>query len=109
MEDRLGWVVDDLRRVGDGLQQTIDATAAQSYEAGTPDGVVRVRVNGRCRLTSLDLDPSLLRQDPGTLDALLTTTLNVALAQARAGTREALMDALPPSLRSGIDQTEAGR
>lgn len=115
MGDQVAWIVDDLRRTGEQLRQAVDGVAARTYEAASPDGTVRVGVNGRCRITSLELDPSLMRKDPDALDALLAATLNTALARARASAQEALTAALPPGMRSGIGEMldearrEAGR
>lgn len=115
MSNKLTWMVEDLRRTSEQLQQAIDAAAERSYETASSDGTVRVKVNGRCRLTSVELSPHVRGQDPDTLDAVLTATLNEALRQARSGAQEALLEALPPSMRSGIEHTvddarrEAGR
>jgi DNA-binding protein YbaB len=105
MSQRLSWVAEDLRRAGDQLRQAVDGAESLSYEATSSDGLVRISVNGRGRVTSLELSPYVLRQDPDTLDAALTATLNDALGQARAGSQQALSEALPPHLRAGIEQT----
>jgi DNA-binding protein YbaB len=105
MSDKLSWLADDLRRTGEQLRQAMDSAAERGYEAASPDGLVRVRVNGRCRVTGVKLSPHVSRQEPDTLDAVLTATLNDALRQARAGTQEALLEGLPARMRAGIEQT----
>jgi DNA-binding protein YbaB len=115
MGDKLNWIADDLRRQADQLGQAVDASNQGSYTAASRDGLVRVTVSGQRRVTSVDISPHALREDPDTLDRLLAGTLNDALAQARAGAQEALLDNLPPELRSSIETTvddarrEAGR
>jgi DNA-binding protein YbaB len=111
--DKLNWLAADLRRTSDEMRRAVDTAATLSYEAASDDGLVRVTVNGRGRVTSLRLSPYVSRSDPDTVDELLTATLNDALAQARSGSQRAVMDALPPAMRVRIGpavddaQTEA--
>jgi DNA-binding protein YbaB len=99
MGDKLNWMADDLRRQADQLRQAVDASGQGSYSAQSQDGLVRVTVNGQRRVTSVDISPHALREDPDTLDRLLAGT------QARAGAQEALLDNLPPQLRDSIETT----
>jgi DNA-binding protein YbaB len=105
MGDKLNWMADDLRRQADQLRQAVDASGQGSYTASSQDGLVRVTVSGGRRVTSVDISPYALREDPDTLDRLLTGTLNDALSQARAGAQEALLDHLPPEMRASIETT----
>jgi DNA-binding protein YbaB len=109
MGDKLNWLADDLRQQADQLRQAVDSSQEGSYSASSPDGLVRVTVSGRRRVTSVDISPHALREDPDTLDRLLTATLNDALSQARSGAQEALLDNLPPawqtSMRTSIETT----
>jgi DNA-binding protein YbaB len=105
MGDKLNWMADDLRRQADQLRQAVDASNQGSYPASSQDGLVRVTVSGQRRVTSVDISPHALREDPDTLDRLLAGTLNDALSQARAGVQEALLDNLPPELRASIETT----
>jgi DNA-binding protein YbaB len=110
MGDQFNWLADDLRRQADQLRQAVDGAAGGSYQAESPDGLVRVTVDGRRRVTSVDISPYALRQDPESLDRLLTATVGDALGQARAGAEQALLDGLPPALRDSIQTTvEDGR
>lgn len=103
MGDKLNWLADDLRRQADQLRQAVDTSDQGSYPASSPDGLVRVTVSGRRRVTAVDISPHALREDPDTLDRLLTATLNDALSRARAGAHEALLDNLPPGWRADIE------
>jgi DNA-binding protein YbaB len=103
MGDKLNLLADDLRRQADQLRQAVDTAAEGTYQAESPDGLVRVTVNGRRRVTAVDISPHALRYDPDTLDGMLTGALGDALGQARSGAQEALLDSLPPGLRGSIE------
>src|SRR2546429_155212 len=85
MGDKLNWMADDLRRQADQLRQAVDASDQGSYPASSQDGLVRVTVSGRRRVTAVDISPHALREDPDPLDRLLARTLNDALSPARPG------------------------
>jgi DNA-binding protein YbaB len=104
MSDKLNWLAADLRQTGGRLRQAVDGAATRRYEAASPDGLVRITVDGRCRVASIQLSPYVSREDPDTLDRMLTTTLNEALDLARSGSREALLAALPVGMRAGIER-----
>jgi DNA-binding protein YbaB len=103
----------DLERTAQELRQAVAEVADATYETSSPDGQVRVTVDGRPRLIALYLDPSALDQGADKLDTLLTTTLNEALAAARSATGQGLLDRLPASLRASIrsivDEPESDR
>ncbi len=99
MDDDFGRIARDLERTGEELRHAVDEAAAGSYQAASPDGLVRVTVDGRPRVSALYVSPYALRQRPEELDGLLTATLNEALDAARTGSQQALLERLPPSLR----------
>ncbi len=98
--DRLRWVAEDLEQSSLRMQRAVDAAQCRSYEASSPDDLVQVTVDGRSRVSAVRLSPRLSRADSEHLDAALTATLNDALDSSRAGSKAALLDALPAGLLS---------
>jgi DNA-binding protein YbaB len=101
--DDIGRVARDLERTAQEMRQAVADVVAVTHETSSPDGQVRVTVDGRPRVIGLYLDPSALDQGADQLDTVLTATLNEALAAAHAATGQALVGRLPPSLRAGIE------
>jgi len=105
---RLRLVADELGGLSSRLHSAADAAQGRNYRVGDPDGLADVVVDGRPRVVGLTLHADALRTAPDELDRLLTGVLNDALTRARAGTREALFDALPDAVRTEAEQAGGG-
>lgn len=103
--DQLRWVADDLAASSARLQRAAESAQAVMYEAASPDGLVEVVADGRNRVTSLTLTAPVSGMAPGELDRILTGALNDALEQARKGSQEALLDALPDRVRRDVEES----
>lgn len=103
--DQLRWVADDLAASSARLQRAAEFAQAVTYEAASPDGLVEVVADGRNRVTSLTLTAPVSGMAPGELDRILTGALNDALEQARKGSQEALLDALPDRVRRDVEES----
>jgi DNA-binding protein YbaB len=103
--DQLRWVADDLAATSARMQRAAEFAQAVTYEAGSPDGLVEVVADGRNRVTALTLTAPVSGMEPDELDRILTGALNDALEQARKGSQEALLDALPDRVRRDVEET----
>ena len=103
--DRMRWMAEDLQESGRRLQDAVDSAQAGSYRAASPDGGIEATADGRGRITGVRLAPGVRREDPDRLGELLTATLNDALRQARHGTQQAMLEALPGALRREVERT----
>jgi DNA-binding protein YbaB len=101
--DGLRWIAEDLDESGRRLQRAVERAQDATYPATSPDGGIEVTADGRNRVTAVRFGDRLPRADQDHLDDLLTGTLNDALERARAGTREALLDALPVATRRDLE------
>jgi DNA-binding protein YbaB len=86
------------------MRHAVEDAQALEYLAADPDGLAEVTADGRPRITAIRLHPDAVRDGQQHLDQLLTALINDALEQARAGSREALLDVLPAGVRDGVQQ-----
>jgi DNA-binding protein YbaB len=96
-------MADDFTASSERPRRTAEYARATTYEAASVDGVVEAVADGRGRLTGLRLTGRLGTIDPEELSSLLAETMNDALDQARAGSREALLEALPERVRTDVE------
>ena len=97
-------VAGELDGLSERLQTATDAAHARDYRAADREGLAEVVVDGRPRVVSVTLHADALRDGPDELDRLLTGLLNDALTQARAGTRDAVFEALPAGVRTEVER-----
>lgn len=102
MGAKLSRLAEDLHRSAEGLRQAAAGATAQVYETTSTDGLMWVQVDGRCRVVSMRLNPRATRLGREGFHALVAATLNDAFAQARAGARESVAQAVPPSMRAWL-------
>jgi DNA-binding protein YbaB len=100
--ERLRAMADDLSASAERLQRTAEYAQATTYEAASADGIVEVVADGRGRLTGMRLTGRLGAMDPDELSSTLAGAMNEALGQARAGSRTALLEALPERIRGDV-------
>ncbi|SNY67510.1 YbaB/EbfC family nucleoid-associated protein [Paractinoplanes atraurantiacus] len=100
--NRLRAISEELAEVSARLQSTAEAAQGRDFRAADPDGRAEVVVDGRPRVVELNLRPDALRSGPEELDRLLTGLLNDGLTQARAATRQAMLEALPEQIRDEV-------
>ena len=98
---RLRAVAEGLRETSEKVQHATQQAQGETVRLGDDDGLAEVEVDGRARVREIRLGHGALRS-ADRLDDLLTGLLNRALAQARANTQEAVLEALPPGLRRDV-------
>ena len=102
-------VAESLQATSANVQRATQQAQAETVRLADDDGLAEVEVDGRARVREIRLSHAALR-DANRLDDLLTGLLNRALQQARANTQDAIMDALPPTLRRDVrEAAEEGR
>jgi DNA-binding protein YbaB len=98
-------VADSLRETSESVRHATERAQAETVRLGDDDGLAEVAVDGRARVREIRLSHAALRS-ADRLDDLLTGLLNRALAQARANTQDAVVAALPPTLRRDVLDAE---
>ncbi|MFI1995320.1 YbaB/EbfC family nucleoid-associated protein [Actinoplanes sp. NPDC020271] len=97
-------MAEDLGSLSDRLRLTAQAAQTRHFQAADRGGLAEVTVDGRPRVAELRLHRDALSMRPDELDNMLTTVINQALQEARSATHEAILDALPSSLRQDADK-----
>lgn len=103
-DNRLAQLVGELQGVADQLGRAVEETARQRFEGRASDGSIRVEVDGRGRVTAIEVSPSVVGRGSEALNAALAPVVNGALDQARQATARATAGSLPPRLRSEVDR-----
>jgi DNA-binding protein YbaB len=101
-------VAESLHATSENVQHATQQAQDETLRLGDDDGLADVEVDGRARVREIRLSHAALR-DADRLDVLLTGLLNRALSQARANTQQAVVAALPPTLRRDVIDAEEGR
>ncbi|MEU8662849.1 hypothetical protein [Actinoplanes philippinensis] len=102
---RLRRVAEDMNALSDQLRDATAAAHAREHRAADHDGYAEVAVDGRPRVTAIRLHRDTPQLHPDDLDDLLTPLLNDVLGQARAATRDTILAALPPQLRTDAERS----
>ena len=101
-------VAEGLRATSANVQHAKERAQDETIRVGDDDGLAEVEVDGRARVREIRLSYGALRS-ADRLDDLLTGLLNRALRQARANTQDAVLAALPPTLRRDVLDAGEGR
>lgn len=102
LDDRLRAVAGHLTQSSEELQRALDDVRARTFHVASVDGTVEMTVDGNSRVVGVVLRTRDSGRDPDQLDRELTDVLNEALTLAREHTRQAVLDALPPRVRHGV-------
>jgi len=86
------------------VEETLAATRQRTYAAESADGEVRVTVDGRPRVVEVHVSARAVRDGADALGAAITEAANAAVRLAKAGTNEALLDGLDPTMRAAIEE-----
>ncbi|HET6412900.1 MAG TPA: YbaB/EbfC family nucleoid-associated protein [Anaeromyxobacter sp.] len=80
------------KKLEKAMAEAKETLSALSVEAESGGGLVRVRMNGKCEVTRLSIEPAALgasgAADLSMLEDLLTAALNSAAEKARAAADE---------------------
>jgi DNA-binding protein YbaB len=64
--------------------------------------MIRVTVDGRPRVTAVNVNPRALRYDAGLLGQAIAEAANAAVRASRTGTNQAVLAGLGPGLRAAV-------
>lgn len=107
MKNQLAGLMRQAQQMQDKIKQAQDALATLTIEGQAGAGLVKVVVDGRHAVKSVEVDPSLMTTDPDdreTLQDLLVAALQDAHAKVEQASRERMSAAtagmpLPPGFR----------
>ena len=116
MGERSGGPEDYAVAMSEAFEQTIAAAEEQraqllttvtdaqnlTYTGESGDGMIRVTVDGRPRVTEVSVNPRALRYDAGMLGQAITEAANAAVRAAKDGTNQAVLAGLAPGLRTAV-------
>ncbi|MFI5938259.1 YbaB/EbfC family nucleoid-associated protein [Actinoplanes sp. NPDC051494] len=102
--DQLQGVVEQLYQASERMQGALAGAQALTCTAASPSGLAEVTAAGRNRVVEIRLSTGHGGRADGELERVLVATLNEVLEQARAQSNAAMLDALPTSMRSGVQR-----
>jgi DNA-binding protein YbaB len=84
------------------LQTAVTAAQRLTYQGESADGMIRVTVDGRPRVTAVQVNPRALRYDADSLGQAIAEAANAAVRASKDGTNRAVLAGLGPGLRAAV-------
>jgi len=104
MADMFGAV----QRMQDEMKRQQEALAQQTTTAEAGGGMVTVTATGQQRITSIQIDRSVLAEDPDLVEDLIVAGVNKALEQAAALAQTQMQQGIGSMLPPGFDPSQLG-
>ncbi|SPJ34582.1 YbaB/EbfC family nucleoid-associated protein [Kushneria phyllosphaerae] len=104
MKGGMGNLMKQAQEMQDKMQKVQEEIADTEVHGEAGAGMVKVTMNGRHDVTSIDLDPAIMQEDKEFLEDLLAAAINDAVRKVEVNSRTKMEEAtqglnLPPGFK----------
>ncbi|CBV41940.2 YbaB/EbfC family nucleoid-associated protein [Halomonas elongata] len=104
MKGGMGNLMKQAQEMQDKMQKAQEEVAKAEVQGEAGAGMIKVTMNGRHDVISVDIDPSVMEEDKELLEDLLAAAVNDAVRKVEASSKELMEEAtagmnLPPGFK----------